>query len=389
MNTSAERPPSAWTRHLAVSLVCLVFLSPTLVRVWAAEGGTRRTLSDVKGRKGLKIDSTRVKYRGGHRLPAGITLHDGEVLVPTTNPRVIALVGYEAKSGACQLRLFSTTGEPRSEIHCESPLVAIPGDADLVWIAGKVRSEGFGEHGKQSPNAGLHLYDFRGQKLLTIAPEKTGSVGLLQGLNGGGVIFTSLSNSFRGVTKITSAGTTAWQLPLADPITNLRAFKDGEFFATQTIFIKERIRKAVLYGPNRTVIREQSGSPEDAPEFLAVTNDARHFVLATARGRRQSLGVFSFAEPKRPSHQLELDRRVGKLALNDNLRFMVLQVYGVGPQGESVDGFRIISIDGDTIAEQQCETAKREPVHIGKDQRSVFWSCDSDHVELEANGATP
>lgn len=376
MSILSEGPFLTRIKQLAVSLVLLASVFLTLAEVRAAEGrGAVRQLSEVKGRKGLRIDIQRVKYRGGASLPAGVMPQEGEVRVPTANPRVIAFVGYDEK-GACRLRVFDAKGDPLAVIRCESDVVAIPEGKDIIWVSGKRWSEGVLEHGKGSPLAGLYVYDFRGQKSLSINKEATGGVGQLHALRDGSIILLHSAQDFRGISMFAPVGKVVWQLPLPDPITRMNVFNDGEFIATQSLLLKEGKKKAALYDSRRRVIKEHSGLAEEAPEVMAVTADGTKFILATGHGRRQVLEVFPTGDSSRSVKRIDLDSRLEKLAVDNNLRVLA---------GQSHDRFRLLDSDGTLLAEQTCETRK-DRLDIGKDQRSITWACEGVKTDLEVAG---
>lgn len=362
-----SRPPM----QVLLTIFCFGFLA---IAVEAAQGAPV-TLAEVKDKRGLRIDSKRVKYRGSASLPRGVMPQEGEVRVPTANPRVIAFVGYDEK-GACRLRVFDAKGDSLSVIRCESDVVAISEDKDIIWVSGKRWSEGVLEHGKPSPLAGLYAYDLKGQKSLVIDKETTGGVGQLHALRNGSVVLLHSAKDFRGITRFSPEGKVVWQLPIPDPVTRMSVFNDGEFIATQALLFKEGKKKVSLYGPHRRLIKEHRGSTEEAPEIMAVTADGTKFVLATGHGRRQVLEVFPTGDSTKSLAKIDLDSRLEKLAVDNNIRILA---------GQFPDKFRLLDSKGALLAEQECE-ARKNRLDIGKDQRSITWSCEGVGTDLEADG---
>lgn len=346
----------------------------------------------------LKMNSERVEFVGvtENTLPPSISLDKHDQIIATENPSLIAISGYDKgksnplgynKKSGYFLRLFSRDGRLLSRFPIASLNIFIPKSKDVVWVEGRSQFDGIFLDLPIVTSMGLKVYNTSGRVIKNWAKDKFQMKRFLREVGDGTVyVMADIAPNGSGIYKMSTTGEIIKRIPWNGVgASDANVFNDGNFFVIETPIPARREYKTRLFNENGVVIAEYNYDPMSTVKILAMTRDAKYFVLArnSIDRNKRTVEVYSLKDIKSPVKTIHLDSIPHTVVVDNALQRFALD-RNLQPANPNEQIFQVLDSSGTILAEYKCpQRREKTMVEMNADQKNIELHCGDQKVHLK------
>lgn len=339
---------------------------------------------------GLKIRKGKVIVRSVSKRARSIDIppRAGEEEVEADNAKVAAFQGFDEK-GTCRLRLVEPKTKAEVFIRCPSTWILVPKTRDVVWIIGKSANEGIVEHGRQSPYAGAHLYDFSGRLLRSFPKEEIGFVEHAHELASGELLLLVHKDKEFRLTRLGADGQVQSSIPIpAAKYEGFAVMRGGKSIALNSFEWKDRTRRAALLDESGREVFAYAGSTDEYPAIAGVQADGLHVALGRDSPGGHLVEVFDVTRKGKPVKTFRVPFHPKGVELSNDLDRLVARSAPRPEDGAHKYSYALIGGKGELLATAECKhMGWRHDSRTGVEDSVFRWLCGDQWVTLEVRSA--